>query len=50
MLVAKCTTLKIENPITGKLISKEELGMMVVFVDMIVVVLFIIFLEVAESG
>lgn len=50
MIVAKCTTLSIENPITGKFISKEELGMMVVFVDMVVVVVFLIFLEVAENG
>jgi hypothetical protein len=50
MLVAKCTTMSLKNPITGNVISKEELGMMVVFIDMIIVVCFLIFLEVAENG
>jgi hypothetical protein len=50
MLIAKCTTHSIKNPLTGGEISKEEVGTLVVFIDMIIVICFLLFLEVAENG
>jgi hypothetical protein len=50
MVVSKCVTLEMLNPITDERITKEDLGIYIVFIDMFCVVLWLIFIHFSENG
>lgn len=45
MALAKCASLKVENPFTGSEYSKESLGVFIVFFDICTVIGLIIFMN-----
>jgi len=44
IIVSKCVTLEITHPFMSHTISKEELGVIVVTIDMVIVLCFLIFI------
>ena len=50
LLSAQCIVENIKNPISGQEIQKKEMALTIVFVDMIVVVCFLIFIWIMEDS
>jgi hypothetical protein len=50
MLAATCNISKAINPFSGKEVSKTEIASIVVYIDMLVIILFLIYIEVTEKA
>jgi len=49
-IVSECIADGIINPLTDTKMTKMEMGLIVVFIDMIMIVLFLIFIELLENS